>query len=57
MFENIDWGDLIKTLINAIFSGIGSGIGMYFTAKALIGNFEKVMKKAKKHVQTKKHKM
>jgi hypothetical protein len=57
MFENIDWNELLKTLINSIFGGIGSGIGLYFTAKALINNFEKVMKKAKKHVQAKKHKM
>lgn len=57
MFENLDWNELLKTLVYAIFSGIGSGIGMYFTAKGLINNFEKMMKKAKKHVQIKKHKV
>lgn len=47
----IDFDKAIELIITALFSGIGSALGMYFSNKALIKYVEKILKRMKHRVQ------
>ena len=40
-----------QSIINALFVGIGSGLGSYFSTRYLIKNFEKIENKFKSKVK------